>query len=513
MPTADRAPRPPGWVWGSAEQWTRRAERFAVGRRVATLLERLRHRAAPTRWSTLLGVIAAASLAVLVVTGLVLVLVYDPSSSLLRYRGSSPLLQGVPMSRAYASTLRISLDLPGGLLVRQTHHWAALVLPAALLLQLVSTFSTGGFRRPRHWAWVLLVGVLLLALVSGWSGYALPDDSLSGTGLRIVQGVTLAVPLVGTRLTWLLFGGEFPGRVLEHLYLVHLAAPTLLVVLGVLRLRTTWRTGPVQHPGPGRSGTDVVGLPVWPAAAVRAAGLFASTVGVLLLMGGTLVVDPVWAYGPSSPGNASAGSRPDWYTAFLDGALRLVPPGWEVVALGRTWTLAVLVPLAAIGLLVAVVVAYPFLEGWTTGDRREHHLLQRARDTPTRTGVGAALVVLYGVLWAAGSADVVATQFRVSFEGVIGVLRGAVLLGPVVAHLLARQVCRTLQALDRERLRHGVESGRIARDPSGGYHETSQPLDARRRRTAAALDPLPPPPPPRPREPVTGRARLQRVLR
>lgn len=449
--------------------------------RLTNLVEGLRRRVVPNHWTHGFGVIATGSLLLLLLTGVILMVCYDPSSASVRYQGSYSPLRGVDMSQAYASTLRISLDVRGGLLVRQAHHWAALVLPAALLLQLASLFFTGGFRRPRHWGWVLLVGVLILALVSGWSGYALPDDALSGTGLRIVQGVTLGIPLVGTWLTWILFGGQFPGRIIENLYLVHLAAPTLLVVLAILRLRLAWRTGPAQLPGPGRSETAIVGSPVWPAAAVRSAGLIFITTGVLVLMAGTLTISPVWSYGPASTSNAYAGSQPDWYTAFLDGALRLVPPGWEVDWIGRTWTLAILVPLVAVGLFFAALTAYPFLERWLTKDRAEHHLLDRPRSTPTRTAVGAAGITFYGALWAAGSADLMATQFRVAFEGVIWVLRGVVLLGPPVAYLIGRQVCLTLQAADRERLRHGAETGLIVRAPSGGYTETHRPLDLRRR--------------------------------
>ena len=490
MTTADR-------VWGhrvapKRSMITLRKSNPA-SRHLSDLVARLRTRAVPNRWSSYLGIISGASLVVLIVTGVLLMIFYDPSSALVRYQGSYEPLRGVEMSEAYASTLRISLDLRGGLLVRQAHHWAALVLPGSLLLQLASLFLTGGFRRPRHWGWVLLVGVLLLAMVSGWSGYALPDDSLSGTGLRIVQGVTLGVPVIGTWAAWVMFGGEFPGWILELLYLVHLAAPALLVVLVVLRLRISWRTGPAQLPGPGRSEAAVVGLPVWPAAAVRVGGMYFITAGVLVLMAGTLTISPVWLYGPSSPGNASAGSQPDWYMGFLDGALRLVPPGWEVVGLGRTWTLAVVVPLAAVGLFFALLTSYPFLESRLTGDRQEHHLLDRPRQTPNRSGIGAAGITFYGGLWAAASADVLATQFHVSFEGVIWVLRGIVTLGPVVAFLAVRELCLVLQGHDQELLAHGAESGRIVRDVHGGYFETHQPLDGPRRRDVVRAETPPHP--------------------
>jgi ubiquinol-cytochrome c reductase cytochrome b subunit len=457
-------------------------------RRLLRFVDRLRRRASPNHWSFLFGVISLACLVVLIVTGAILMIFYDPSSTVVPYRGRYPLLRGVEMSEAFASVLRISFDVNGGLLVRQAHHWAALVLPAALILQLLSTFFTGAFRKPRQWSWVLLVGVFLLALAAGWSGYALPDDTLSATGLRIAQGVTLGIPVVGTPLAWMLFGGEFPGRIIPTLYGIHLAVPALLVVLLVARLRLSWRLRPPQFPGPGRTEDTVVGVPVWPTAATKAVGLFFLTAGVLTLMGGTLAISPVWLYGPAAPGSASAGSQPDWYTGFLDGALRLVPAGWEVVWLGRTWTLAVLVPLAAVGLFLALVAAYPFLEARILGDRAEHHLLDRPRNTPTRTGIGAAGVTFYGALWAAASADLIATQFAVSFEGVIHILRVVAVGGPVVAYLLAGQVCRTLQAADVERLRHGAASGRIERSPSGRYREVHHPLTPQQILRLAAIE-------------------------
>ncbi len=442
-----------------------------------SLVDRLRRRPQPTTWSLLWGTVSAGCFLALLITGVILMIFYDGSGELVTYGGGYALLRGMIMSRALASTLWLSFDVPGGLLVRQAHHWAALMLPASLLLQLAGAFFTGAFRRPRRWLWVLTVVTFLVVLVAGWSGYALPDDNLSGTGLRIVQGTMLAVPFVGTWLTWALFGGEFPGRIIEHLYLVHLLASAVIIALVVLRLRAAWRLGPVQLPGPGRSADRVVGLPVWPQAAVRVGGLLSATLGVITLMGGTLTISPVWRYGPSSPGNAYAGSQPDWYTAFLDGALRLVPPGWEVIIAGRTWTLAVLVPLAAIGFFVGLLLLWPYVEERLTGDRACHQQLERPRDNPTRTGIGAAGITFYGALWAAGSADILATQFAVSFEGVILTLRGVVLAGPVIAYLLAVGICRALRAAETERQRHGVETGAIVRLPSGGYVELSEPRE------------------------------------
>jgi len=451
-----------------------------LGKRVTAVTARLRRRAFPNHWSFLFGVVSVALFTVLLVTGIALMFFYDPSTAVVRYHGRYPLLRGLEMSQAYESMLHISFDVTGGLLLRQAHHWAALMLPGSLALQLLSTFFTGAFRRPRRWAWVLLVGIFVLALVSGWSGYALPDDTLSGTGLRIVQGVMLGIPIIGTWLTWKLFGGEFPGSIITHMCVIHLVAPAVLAVAIAMRLRMTYRLGPPQFGASGRTDGNIVGIPMWPNAVARMTGLFFITTGVVMLMGATLTVSPVWMYGPSSPSNAFAGSQPDWYTAFLDGALRLVPAGWEVDWLGRTWTLAVLVPLVAIGLFFALLTTYPFLEAWIAADGREHHLLDRPRDTPTRTGLGVAGVTFYGTLWLAGSADVIATHFRVSFEGVIWLLRAVVLLGLPMAYLLTRQICFALQIQDRERLLHGAESGRIVRSPNGGYVESHAWLSVRR---------------------------------
>ncbi|SEQ98247.1 cytochrome b [Microlunatus flavus] len=489
MPTAEREPDPPDPTRsGRLLAWL--AEGNPLGRRASALARTLHHRAQPTTWALLWGTVSAGCFVVLLVTGLLLLPAYDPSGEVVTYAGGYAPLHGLAVSRAFASTVHLSLDVPGGLLVRQTHHWAALVLPASLVLQLTGAFFTGAFRRPRRAAWVLLVATFVVVLGAGWSGYGLPDDDLSGTGLRIVEGTTLALPFVGTWLTFALFGGEYPGRVVEHLYVVHLLAPAALVVLVALRLRLVLRAGPVQLPGAGRDADRVVGLPAWPQAAARVLGLGFITAGVLTLMGATMTISPVWRYGPASPADAYAGSQPDWYTAFLDGALRLVPPGWELSVAGRTWTLAVLVPLAAIGTFFAVLLAWPLLEERLGGDRGEHQVLDRPRDRPARTGVGAAGATFYGTLWLAGSADLLATQLHLSFEGVVVALRVVLLAGPVLAFAVARTACRTLRAYEEERERDGAESGVLEQSPDGGFTERHVPVpSARAPRTLTAAGP------------------------
>jgi ubiquinol-cytochrome c reductase cytochrome b subunit len=462
------------------------------GHRIDDTWAEVRRRRVPTHWTNLFGIITVASLVVVTVTGVLLMFFYTPSSEGAVYAGSYAPLHGATVSQAFASTMRVTFDVPGGVVLRQAHHWAALLLPAAIIVQLVATFFTGAFRRPRRAMWVMLLLALIAALASGWSGYALPDDMLSGTGLRIVEGIVLGIPVIGTWLASVLFGGPFPGRIIENLYPLHIVVfPGALLVLVALRALAAWRHGPSQFPGQGRTPENVVGVALFPTAATRAGGLFLVTTGLLLLISATVTVSPIWLYGPADPGNAGAGSQPDWYTGFLDGALRLVPPGWEVVWLGRTWTLAILAPLAVVGAFFAFVAAYPFLEEWVTGDRGDHHLLDRPRHAPTRTGLGVAGLVFVGVLWAAGGADIIATAFSVSIEHVITALQVALVVGPLLAFTVARRICFGLQRKDAGLLRHGYETGRIVRLRGGEYVEIHQPLDERERARLAVPDGAP----------------------
>lgn len=452
-----------------------------TGRRATAFAAELRRRTVPTHWTDVFGVVTMACLAVLVVTGVVLMFFYVPSSERVVYDGGYSPLHGVEVSRAFASTLGLSLDVNGGLVLRQAHHWAALLLPAAILAQLAVMFFTGAFRRPRQASWVLLFLILVAALAAGWSGYALPDDMLSGTGLRIVEGIVLGIPVVGTWIAALLFGGGFPGRIIETLYPIHLLVSVALIVLVAARVRVAWRRGMPQYP-------DAQRIPMR-AAARRWGGFAAVAVGILLVVSATVTVSPIWLYGPSDPGNASAGSQPDWYTGFLDGALRLVPPGWELEIGGYTVTLAVLVPLAVVGAFMAALLLYPLLENWVVGGG-DSDLLDRPRNVPVRTALGVAGMSFYGVLWAAGSADVIAATFGLALEAVVIAFQVALVVAPPVAFSVARRVCLGLQQKDRDLLEHGVETGRIVRMPGGRYVEIHAPLpaEARRRLLAGRTD-------------------------
>jgi ubiquinol-cytochrome c reductase cytochrome b subunit len=436
----------------------------------------LRRRAVPNRWAHTFGVISMAAMLVLLVTGLYLMYFYDASGEYVTYDGSYAPLRGTEVSSAYASTLHLSLEVRGGLLVRQAHHWAALVLPASLMLQLFSTFVTGAFRKPRRGMWLLLFATFVLSLAAGVTGYAMPDDSLSGTGLRIMHGMMLGIPVIGTPLAFLLFGGEFPGRILETLYPLHVfIVPGLIVAVVSLRLRLAYRRGPLLD-ARSRDHSESTTAHALGSTVGRSGGLFFIAAGVLVVMGGTMTVGPIWLYGPAESDTAAAGSQPDWYMAFLDGALRLVPPGWELVLWGRTWPPALLVPLAVVGVFLMLVATYPFIEGRLSHDYQEHHVLDRPRDDPTRTGAGVAGAVFYGALLFSGGVDVIATELHFSFNHLIYFFRVTILLGPVLAFVVTRAICMGLQDQDRMKAAVGYETGTIVRGPDGGYTELHGPL-------------------------------------
>jgi ubiquinol-cytochrome c reductase cytochrome b subunit len=432
----------------------------------------------PDHWSFLLGEIALWSFVVLLVTGVFLTLWFNPSMAETEYQGSYAQLRGLHMSEAYASTLNISFDIRGGLLMRQMHHWSAMLFIAAMMVHLIRVFLTGAFRKPRELNWIVGGLLLLLGILEGFAGYSLPDDLLSGTGLRIADGLVKATPVVGTYMSFLLFGGEFPGElIISRLYIAHvLLIPALILALiGVHMLLLVYHKH-TQWPGPGRTEENVVGEALLPQYAAKAGGFFLIVFGVTALMGGILSINPVWKYGPYDPSKVTAGSQPDWYMGIAEGLLRIMP-GWETHIFGTTWSWNVLIPgqIAPIALLV-VVLAWPFLEQWVTGDKREHHLLQRPRNAPTRTAFLVAAATFYGLTWAGGGNDIIAVVFHLNLNYITYFLRIAIFVLPLIAFIITRRWCISLQRHDNEKLLHGYETGVIMRSAEGGYSERHLPV-------------------------------------
>jgi ubiquinol-cytochrome c reductase cytochrome b subunit len=441
-------------------------------------LRRQLNKVFPTHWSFLLGEIALYSFIVLLLSGTYLALFFDPSMADVQYNGTFDNLRGIFMSRAFESTLNISFDVRGGLFVRQLHHWAALLFMAAMAVHMLRIFFTGAFRKPRETNWVIGVLLLVLGGFEGFTGYSLPDDMLSGTGIRAaMSGGILATPVIGTWLHWLIFGGEFPGTVIiPRFYAVHiLLIPGLILGLIAVHLGLVWYQKHTQFPGYRRKETNVVGVRIMPVFAIKAGAFFATVTGLLALIAGLFQINPIWNFGPYTPAQVSAGSQPDWYMAWTDGLLRLWPD-WEINFGHRYLIPAAFFPLMALGAIITVMLVYPFLERRLSKDYAHHNLLQRPRDVPVRTSLGAMAVTFFVVATISCGNDIIADKFDISLNAMTWAGRIGLLVLPPLAYYVAYRMCIGLQRADREVLEHGVETGIIKRLPHGEFIEVHQPL-------------------------------------
>jgi len=438
-----------------------------VDRRTASapLLRKTLRYLFPDHWSFLLGEVALYAFIVLVATGIYLTFFFVDSTREVVYHGPYTPLQGQHMSEAYRSVLNISTTVKAGLLIRQTHHWAANIFLASIILHLFRVFFTGAYRKPRELTYFLGVTMLVLALLEGYIGYSLVDDLLSGMGLAIGYSVGLSFPFVGANVMEWLFGAPFPGAeslwprmYVAHVFLFPVLIGTLLTVhllLVVMRHHTQFRQK--------RAATEhaIVGVPTWPGQVPRSLGLLAAVAGVLFLLGGLVQINPIWLWGPYHTYLSTNGAQPDWYLGWLIGALRLVP-GFDVVIGNYTlvpnpfWG-GVLFPLVVIGFLYF----WPWFERRVSGDLAYHNLLDRPRDAPLRTAVGFGMVVWVILVFVAGSSDRVTVLFGLSYTGQIWFYRVASIVGPIVGGLIAYRVCRELQAgetVEKDRHRAEVEA-------------------------------------------------------
>ena len=434
----------------------------------------------PDHWSFMLGEIALYSFIILLLTGVFLTFWYKPSMTEVIYNGSYIPLKGIVMTEAYASTLEISFDVRGGMLIRQIHHWAALFFIAAMVVHLLRVFFTGAYRKPREFNWLLGLGLLTLGLLAGFTGYSLPDDLLSGIGLKIAASIVQAIPVIGTWALFFLFGGEFPGTdVISRLYAIHiLLVPGIILALVTAHLLLVWTQKHTQYPGPGRTENNVVGYPLLPVYTAKAGGFFFIVFGVTTLMGALVTINPIWLYGPFTPDQVTAGSQPDWYIGFLEGSMRVMPA--IEFTLFNTWTLSpnILIPAVVLpGIMFTLMGAYPFIESWITGDKREHNLLDRPRNAPTRTALGTMSLSFYILLWMGGGNDIIATTFNLSINSITYFMRIALIVVPPLVFVATRRICLGLQRNDLDKLIHGKETGRILRLPEGGFVEVHEPVN------------------------------------
>ncbi len=326
-------------------------------------------------------------------------------------------------------------------------------------------FFTGAFRKPREMNWVVGVTLLMLAIAEGFAGYSLPDDLLSGTGVRIAYSIVESIPIVGNYLATFIWGGQYPGTEVfwPRLYIFHvLLLPGLIIALLAAHLMAVWHQKHTQFPEPARTERNVVGSRVWPAYSIKSQGLLFTIFGVLALLGGFAQINPIFLYGPYDPAVVSAGSQPDWYMFWLEGSLRLMPH-LESRFLGHTIPWNVFLPAVALPLVCfALLYVYPFAERFLTRDREPHELLDRPRYHPVRTGIGLAAVVFFVILSAAGANDLIPYTFGLDMMAFTWAMRVLIIVLPVLTFEFTRRFCKRLQRA-ADRAEHAPpEDGRVA---------------------------------------------------
>ncbi|HZE39738.1 MAG TPA: ubiquinol-cytochrome c reductase cytochrome b subunit [Stackebrandtia sp.] len=460
----------PGKIGGELD------DRFKLAKPARSLMTKV----FPDHWSFLLGEIALFSFIVLLLTGTFLALFFEPSMVEVHYHGSYIPLKGLEMSKAYESTLHISFDVRGGLVIRQMHHWAALLFVAAILVHMGRVFFTGAFRKPRETNWVIGAILFILAFFEGLMGYSIPDDGLSGTGLRIMSGITESVPVIGTWANNLLFGGSgYPGDVIvTRFYIMHvLLIPGILLALIGIHVGLVFAQKHSQWPGPGRTEHNVVGFRMFPNYVSKQGGFFMLVFAVIALMGGLFQINPIWLFGPYEASVVSSASQPDYYVLFLEGLVRLFP-SWEIHLWGFTLPAVFWPAVIGMGVAFTVPIFYPFIERRFTKDSAHHNLLQRPRDNPTRTGVGAMVTSIFLITTISGTNDVIADKFNISLNAMTWAGRIGIVVVPVISFYIAHRICLGLQQHDREVLSHGIETGILRRDAQGRFYEVHQPLGA-----------------------------------
>lgn len=430
----------------------------------------------PTHWSFMLGEVALYSFIILLLTGVYLALFFDPSITKVIYDGAYLPLNGVEMSRAYETALNISFEVRGGLFVRQMHHWAALMFVISMTVHMLRIFFTGAFRRPREANWIIGCVLLFLGIAEGFMGYSLPDDVLSGIGLRIMSAIVVGLPIIGTWMHWLIFGGDFPSELmLDRFYIAHvLILPGIILALIAAHVMLVWFQKHTQFPGPGRTENNVVGIRILPLFGIKAVAFGLFVFGSLALMAGLTTINAIWNIGPYNPSQVSAGSQPDIYMLWTDGAARVMP-AWELY-LGNYTVPAVFWVAIMLGVLVALLVAYPFIEKKITGDDAHHNLLQRPRDVPVRAGLGSMAIVFFVLITLSGGNDLFAHYFQISLNAMTWFGRIGLVILPPIAYFITYRICIGLQRSDREVLEHGIETGVIKQMPNGAFIEVHQPL-------------------------------------
>ncbi|MFI5035064.1 MAG: cytochrome bc complex cytochrome b subunit [Acidimicrobiales bacterium] len=430
----------------------------------------------PDHWSFLLGEIALYSFVLILATGVFLTFYYIPSQALVTYHGSYLPLDGQRVTEAYASSVNLSFAVRAGLLMRQMHHWGCDIFVGSIVVHMARIFFTGAFRKPRELNWTIGITLLILAIVNGFLGYSLPDDLVSGTGIRIAYSIIESIPLVGSYLSFWIFGGNFPGNgILERFYIAHvLLVPLIMIGLVSAHMFLMFRQKHTQFDGGGRTETNVVGKPFFPVFMAKTTGFLLIIAGVTALLGAFAQVNPIWQFGPYEAARISYAVQPDWYMGFLDGALRIWP-SWSFHSFGYTIPFEVFIPAVILpGLVFNLAFAWPSLERWYTKDHEFHNLLDRPSNRPKRTAAGVAVLWLLVMMFIASSTDVLANFFHVSLNTVLLAMRVLVVVTPFLAYWITYKICQELQAVKGAGRRKTANI--VTRTSEGEYRVAAAPV-------------------------------------
>ncbi len=442
----------------------------------------------PDHWSFLIGEIALYSFIVLLATGVFLTLYFVPSSKDVVYEGSYAPLHGQVVSEAFASTVNLSFVVRGGLLMRQMHHWSANIFVGSIVVHMLRIFFTGAFRKPRELNWLIGSTMLILAILNGFLGYSLPDDLVSGTGIRISFSIVESIPLIGSYMAFFLFGGNFPGNsIIPRFFVLHvLILPAAIAVLLGAHLGLLVRQKHTQFPGPGHTTRNVVGAPLWPTFMAKTTGFLFLTTAVTGLLSFVFQINPIWLYGPYVPYKVSYAVQPDWYMGWLDGALRIMP-SWEIVGFGHMIPNAFFPAILLPGITFGVLQLWPFIEARITKDYADHQILDRPRDRPKRTAFGAAVFSFYFVLFGASATDVLANYLSISLNFVLTAFRFLAIIVPIIVFPVTYRICKELQAVPTSGKRKRANV--VIRSSDGGY--STLPSEERPGDAVPEIAPLP----------------------